>query len=128
MTVSFTDRAAAGRALAERLQGLCRPRRCRRDGAAARRCPGRAEVAKALDAPLDLLIVRKLAVPRRPELAMGAIAGGGAMYVDPQVVADYGVGRDELEEIVAAESLELIRRHAHLLGGPPTAVAVEGAP
>ena len=123
MTVSFTDRAAAGRALAERLQGYAG-----RDDVVVMALlrggvPVGAEVAKALGAPLALLIVRKLALPGRPELVMGAIAGGGAMYVDPQALADHAVKRDELEGIIAAESVELIRRHAMYSAALPSVAA-----
>ncbi|MCM2250864.1 MAG: phosphoribosyltransferase [Ramlibacter sp.] len=116
MSVQFTDRASAGRALADRLQAyagrsdvvvLALPR-----GGV----PVAAEVARALDAQLDLLIVRKLGVPRQPELAMGAIASGGALHIDPQIVAAYGVSARQLDEIIAVESLELIRRHALYCG------------
>ncbi|HXD40425.1 MAG TPA: phosphoribosyltransferase family protein [Ramlibacter sp.] len=125
MSDLFTDRAAAGRALADRLQAyagredvvvLALPR-----GGV----PVASEVARALHAPLDLLIVRKLGVPRRPQLAMGAIASGGASYIDPKIMADCGVSTRQLDEIIAAESLELIRRHA-LYCGKRAAVPVEG--
>lgn len=125
MTVSFTDRAAAGRALAGRLQAYAG-----RDDVVVMALlrggvPVAAQVAAALDAPLTLLIVRKLAVPGRPDLIMGAIAGGGAMYVDPQVVADCGVTPAQLDAAIAAESVELIRRHAMYSADLPT-VAAEG--
>jgi putative phosphoribosyl transferase len=125
MSDVFTDRAAAGRALAGRLQAyggredvvvLALPR-----GGV----PVAWEVARALGAPLDLLIVRKLGVPRQPELAMGAIAGGGAMHIDPKIVQSCGVSARQLDEIVAAETLELIRRHALYCGKRPS-VPVEG--
>jgi len=112
MTVTFSDRTAAGQALADRLQcyagrGDVVVMALVRGGV-----PVAAEVARALRAPLELLIVRKLPMPGRPEVALGAIAGGGAMYVDPHLVADCGVTPQQLESIVAAESVELIRRHA----------------
>ena len=112
MISSFSDRAAAGKALAQRLQvyagrGDVVVMALVRGGV-----PVAAEVAAALGAPLELLIVRKLPMPGRPEVALGAIAGGGAMYVDPQLAAECGVTLAQLENIVAAESVELIRRHA----------------
>ena len=125
MSDLFTDRAAAGRALADRLQ----PYAGRRDVVVLALPRGGVpvawEVARALGAPLDLLIVRKLGVPRQPELAMGAIASGGAVHVDPKIVASYGVSARQLDEIIAAESLELIRRHA-LYCGKRQVVPVEG--
>lgn len=124
MIPSFTDRAAAGQALAGRLQvyagrGDVVVMALVRGGV-----PVAAEVARALGAPLELLIVRKLPMPGRPEVALGAIAGGGAMYVDPQLAAECGVTPAQLENIVAAESVELIRRHA-MYSARPT-VAPEG--
>jgi putative phosphoribosyl transferase len=123
MTVSFTDRAAAGRALAAQLHAYAG-----RDDLVVMALlrggvPVAAEVAAALRAPLELLIVRKLMVPGRPEMVMGAIASGGAMYVDPQVVADCGVSSTQLDGVVAAESIELIRRHAMYSAALPTVTA-----
>ncbi|HWI81184.1 phosphoribosyltransferase [Ramlibacter sp.] len=121
MTVPFSDRSAAGRALAGRLQGYAG-----RDDVVVMALlrggvPVAAEVARALRAPLELLIVRKLLAPGRPELPLGALAGGGAMYVDPQAIAEAGVAPAQLEGIVAAESVELIRRHA-MYSAMPTVV------
>lgn len=106
----FTDRAAAGRALAGPLQGYAG-----RDDVVVLALPRGGvpvawEVARALSAKLDLLNVRKLGVPDQPELAMGAIASGGAMYVDRQIVASCGVSPRQLEQVIAAESRELARR------------------
>lgn len=124
MISSFTDRAAAGKALAQRLEvyagrGDVVVMALVRGGV-----PVAAEVAKALNAPLELLIVRKLPMPGRPDVALGAIAGGGAMYVDPHLAAECGVTLAQLENIVAAESVELIRRHA-MYSARPT-MAAEG--
>ena len=125
MSDLFTDRAAAGRALADRLQTYAGRKDVVVLALPRGGVPVAWEVARALDAPLDLLIVRKLGVPRQPELAMGAIASGGAMYIDPKIVANSGVSARQLDEIVATESLELIRRHA-LYCGKRQAVPVEG--
>ncbi len=72
--------------------------------------PVAAEVAHALGAPLDVWMVRKLGVPSQPELAMGAIAEGGGIYVDPRIERYAGVDEGELEEIRAREAAELQRR------------------
>jgi len=125
MTDLFTDRAAAGRALADRLQAYAGRKDVVVLGLPRGGVPVAWEVSRALRAPLDLLIVRKLGVPRQPELAMGAIAGAGATYIDQKIVASYGVSVRQLDEIIAAESLELIRRHA-LYCGKREAVPVEG--
>lgn len=68
------------------------------------------EVARALGCPLDVLIVRKLGVPRQPELAMGALAEGGLLVRDERVISLAGVSEDEFDRIVAAEEIELSRR------------------
>jgi putative phosphoribosyl transferase len=123
MSAPFRDRAAAGRALAQHLL----PYAARDDVVVMALLRGgvpvAAEVARALRAPLELLIVRKLPAPGRPGLALGAIAGGGAMYVDPQAIAQSRVDAAQLDAIVAAESVELIRRHALYSATAPTAAA-----
>ena len=123
MSLSFTDRSAAGKALARRLQSYAG-----RDDLVVMALlrggvPVAAEVARALGAPLELLIVRKLTSARHPDVPLGAIAGGGAMYIDPHAIAQCGVPPAELETIVAAESVELIRRHAMYSAALPTATA-----
>src|SRR5438105_8397088 len=78
------------------------------------------EVAKALDAPLDVLIVRKLGVPGHEELAMGALASGGAIVLDERVIRGLGVGEDDIRRATAAELRELERREqAYRNGRPP---------
>lgn len=121
----FTNRAEAGRALADQLHAYAGRQDVVVLALPRGGVPVAWEVARALAAPLDLLIVRKLAVPRQPEVAMGAIASAGAMHIDSKIVAHYGVSARQLDEIVAAESLELIRRHA-LYCGKREAVPVEG--
>lgn len=124
MIPSFTDRTAAGKALAHRLHGYAGRGDVVVMALVHGGVPVAAEVAQALGAPLELLIVRKLPMPGRPDVALGAIAGGGAMYVDPQLVAECGITPAQLENIVAAESVELIRRHA-MYSTRPT-IAPEG--
>lgn len=70
------------------------------------------EVATALGAPLDVLVVRKLGLPMQPELAMGAIASGGALYVDRQLRGETGVTEAEFARVHAQERVELARREA----------------
>ena len=69
-----------------------------------------AEVARAFDAPLDVLVVRKLGVPGHEELAMGAIASGGVQVLDPYVVSLAGVDEAAIARVVAREQAELARR------------------
>jgi predicted phosphoribosyltransferase len=113
----FTDRTEAGKCLAEALSGYCR------DDVVVLALPRggvqvATEVAAALDAPLDLLLVRKIGVPGQPELAMGAVLDG----IDPITVrndhiirlawvsaAEFNAARD-------SELLELERRRQRYLG------------
>ena len=68
------------------------------------------EVARALGAPLDVFVVRKLGLPIHPEMAMGAIASGGVRVLDPEVVRRFGVSKAELAAVTEAERRELARR------------------
>jgi predicted phosphoribosyltransferase len=68
------------------------------------------EVARELQAPLDLFLVRKLGVPGRSELAMGAIASGGIRVVNQQVVSALRIPEEVIEAVAAAEQTELARR------------------
>lgn len=83
------------------------------------------EVAKALRATLDVLVVRKLGVPYNPELAMGAIASGDALYLDKSVMGAFGVTEEQLADTIARERIELQRRESAYRGTRPPA-AVEG--
>ena len=75
-----------------------------------------AEVARALDAPLDVLVVRKLGVPGHEEVAMGAIASGGVQVLDPRVVVLADVDRAAIARVVAREQTELARRERAFRG------------
>lgn len=68
------------------------------------------EVARALRAPLDVFVVRKLGVPGHEELAMGAVASGGIRVLNDQVVRALGIPRDVIEDVTASELRELERR------------------
>jgi predicted phosphoribosyltransferase len=68
------------------------------------------EVARSLDAPLDVLVVRKLGVPHQEELAMGAIGSGGVRVMNDDVVAELSIGPDAIERVIADEERELERR------------------
>jgi predicted phosphoribosyltransferase len=81
------------------------------------------EVARALHAPLDVFLVRKLGVPGRKELAMGAIASGGVRVLNEDLVEGLGVPEDVLDAVTAQERAELERRErAYREGRPPPAV------
>ncbi|SAK50003.1 phosphoribosyl transferase [Caballeronia catudaia] len=77
------------------------------------------EVARALGARLDVLVVRKLGVPVQPELAMGAIASGDAFFLDERIVDYAGVDKHELERVIARERAELARRETLYRGNMP---------
>lgn len=72
--------------------------------------PVAAEIAEALNAPLDVLVVRKLGVPGHEELAMGAIASGGIISLDNELINLLHLRQEEVRAVVAAESRELERR------------------
>ena len=77
-----------------------------------------AEVAEALKAPLDVVVVRKLGVPWQPELAMGAIAGT-TRVLEHQLIRDLHVSDEEVEAVVAREMKEMERREKLYRGGLP---------
>src|SRR4051812_29817119 len=69
------------------------------------------EAAQALHAPLDVFVVRKLGVPGQEELAMGAVATGGAVLLNPEVVNYLAISEGQVQAVIAAETLELERRN-----------------
>jgi predicted phosphoribosyltransferase len=79
------------------------------------------EVARALGAPLDVFVVRKLGMPGHEEYAIGAIASGGVMIVNDDAVQAFGITEAEIDAVAAEERLELERREQHYRGGrlPP---------
>lgn len=68
------------------------------------------EVARALDAPLDVLIARKLGAPGQPELGIGAVAQGGALYLDVELISHMNITREYLHRVAREEALEMERR------------------
>ncbi len=81
--------------------------------------PVAAGIARALDAPLDVLLVRKLGLPGHPELAMGAIASGGVQVMNDQLVRYAGVGEEAVNAVLEEESRELERRERAYRGSRP---------
>lgn len=113
----FHDRAEAGRLLGERL----RPQYGGRDDTLVLALPRGGvpvglELARALEAPLDLFLVRKLGVPGHEELALGAIAEGGVRVLNPSVLDLIDVDDDTIDRIAAREEIELHRRAAEYRG------------
>lgn len=87
--------------------------------------PVAAQVAASLHAPLDVLVVRKLGVPGQPELAMGAIAEGGAQVRHHDLIADIGLSTREVDHAVAVQQIELERR-VHLYRGDRARLPLRG--
>ncbi|HWV58571.1 MAG TPA: phosphoribosyltransferase [Longimicrobiales bacterium] len=117
----FRDRAEAGRRLADRLTAFRG-----RDDVVVLALPrgglpvGR-EVANAIGAPLDVMLVRKLGYPGQEELAMGAIASGGVRMINQEVVDLLGVTEHTLAAVAATEQVELERREREYRGDRPAA-------
>ena len=108
----FADRAEAGRALAARLTAYANRADVVVLGLARGGMPVAAEVARALAAPLDVLLVRKLGAPDQPELAIGAIAEDGVALINDDVLRGLGLGPDAIDRATARERPELDRRLA----------------
>jgi putative phosphoribosyl transferase len=108
----FRDRTEAGRLLAELLRDYAN-----RDDVIVLALPRGGvpvghEVAKALGAPLDVFVVRKLGTPGHPELAMGAIASGGLVELNAGVTAALGIDHAGVRRVIESELGELERREA----------------
>jgi putative phosphoribosyl transferase len=121
MSMRFRDRAEAGRLLADRLEEYAG-----RDDVIVLALPRGgvpvgAELARRLGAPLDLFLVRKLGVPGREELAMGAIASGGVRVLNDDVVAELGITEEDIARTALAEGRELERREQRYRNGRPVA-------
>jgi putative phosphoribosyl transferase len=77
------------------------------------------EVARGLDAPLDVIVVRKLGVPFQPELAMGAIGEGGVLVVNQDVLQSSALDAFDIDTVASRERAELDRRARQYRGGRP---------
>jgi predicted phosphoribosyltransferase len=115
----FADRTEAGRLLAEKLTAY----RDRSDVVVLGLPRGGVvvayEVARALDAPLDVYVVRKLGVPGQEELAFGAIASGGVRVLNPDVVRAAALDQARIDAVAAREQAELERREKAYRGDSP---------
>ena len=119
MPLPFQDRIEGGRELAARLAGrpgLADPIVL---GLPRGGVPVAAQVAIALDAPLDVFVVRKLGVPGQPELAMGAIASGGVRVLNSAAVQHLDISAAAIEEVAGRELTELARREREYRGDRP---------
>jgi putative phosphoribosyl transferase len=106
----FRDRRDAGRSLAAKLRAYAGRRDVLVLALPRGGVPVAHEVARALRAPLDLAIVRKLGVPGREELALGAIGTGGVTVLNDDVIEALQIDRPTIDEIIARERVELERR------------------
>ena len=115
----FRDRVDAGRQLAERLKGSVGDEHVVVLGLPRGGVPVAFEVARELEAPLDVIVVRKLGVPHQPELGMGAIGEDGVRVLNDQVIAMAMVTEDEVAAVERSERTELERRAALFRGDRP---------
>ena len=113
----FRDRREAGKLLARALAHYAGRKDVVVLGLPRGGVPVAAEVARALGAPLDVLIVRKLGAPGQDELAIGAIAEGGARVLNQGLVENLGLTRWQIDELAQSEERELERRVQIYRGG-----------
>src|SRR5438094_7329774 len=113
----FHDRFEAGRLLAGKLTKYAGRADVLVLGLPRGGVPVALEVARALNAPLDVFIVRKLGLPGHEELAMGAIASGGVRVLNEDVVGQLSDPKRIIEEVTAKETRELERREAEYRDG-----------
>jgi putative phosphoribosyl transferase len=106
----FQDRREAGRVLGELVAAIPDLKDAVVLGLVRGGVPVAYEVARACGLPLDILVVRKLGVPGREELAMGAIATGGGAVLNEYIVRSYHVSEKKLEHVIVQETLEMERR------------------
>jgi uncharacterized protein (TIGR00369 family) len=116
--MGFRNRSDAGRRLADRLQFL-RSEDVVVLGLPRGGVPVAVEVARALRAPLDVILVRKLGVPAQPELGLGAIGESGARVINPDVVRYAHVSEAQIAEVEQKERAELQRRALRFRGDAP---------
>ena len=121
----FRDREEAGRKLAEQLHAYANRKDVIVLGIPRGGVPVAFEVAKALNAPLDILLSRKLGVPGQEELAFGALATGDTRVLDREIIEAISISEDQIDQITAKVKKELERR-ANLYRGVRPPLKVEG--
>src|SRR5216110_3754919 len=121
MEHAFPNRTAAGRLLAEKLVNYAGRDDVIVLGLPRGGVPVAFEVAQRLGAPLDVFLVRKLGVPGQEELAMGAIASGGARVLNESVLGTLQLADDVIEAVTTRELAELERRERAFRNGRPLA-------
>ena len=115
----FKDRRDAGRKLAERIRDTLHDSAALVLALPRGGVPVGYEIAQALHAELDVFVVRKLGLPDRPELAVGAIASGGVRVLNDALVKDLDLSSELIEQLTAQEAFELKRREELYRQGRP---------
>jgi putative phosphoribosyl transferase len=121
----FADRVDAGRRLAEAVRSRVHARNVVVVGLPRGGVPVAFEVAQALGAPLDVIVVRKLGVPYQPELGYGAVGEDGVRVLNPEIVRLAGLTRRQMDQVERHERAEVERR-ARRLRGDRTATPLQG--
>lgn len=119
MEVRFRDRSQAGRLLANRLKSFASHTDMIVLALPRGGVPVAFEIAQALNAPLDVLLVRKLGLPSQPEVAFGALASGEICVFNESLLAECPISTAELEAVSARERQELERREKLYHGARP---------
>jgi putative phosphoribosyl transferase len=117
--IRFRDRTEAGRLLAEQLKAYANRSEVLVLALPRGGVPVGFQVSHTLNAPLDICLVRKLGAPGHKELAMGAIAPGGVMVLNEDVVRELRISKETIEQVVAEEQQELQRRNRAYRGYLP---------
>jgi len=115
----FHDRTEAGQLLADRLADYADNPDVLVLGLPRGGVPVAYQIAKAINAPLDVWLVRKLGVPGQEELAMGAIASGNIMVLNNEIVQALGISQPVIQQVAADEKQELERRDRAYRGDRP---------
>lgn len=121
----FQDRREAGRVLAYALRDFRERANVIVLALPRGGVPVAYEVARELNLPLDVFIVRKLGVPGQEELAMGAVASGGAVVLNREIIDEIGISREEIDAVAKREEVEIERREIEYRSGRPP-LKIEG--
>lgn len=119
MRTQFQDRVEAGQLLAEKLDRYANHPSVLVLALPRGGVPVAAEVARHLQVPLDVFVVRKLGLPGHEELAMGAIARGGVRVINQEVVGSLRIPDEVIDAVAAREQRELVRREQAYRGDLP---------
>ena len=124
--MAFRDRREAGRFLGQSLRAYAHRPDVSVLALPRGGVPVAFEVANALGAPLDVFVVRKLGVPGDEELALGAIASGGTLTLNREIIDRLGLSDESIARVLAAETRELSRRECLYRGERPALAVRDG--